>query len=283
MLSGKICLVTGGGTGIGLATAKCLLKEGAKVIIASRKAETLEKAIASVKNPNLFACVVNIRDEESVKAAVSSIVEKHGGIDCLVNNGGGQFAAPAQHISGKGWRAVIDTNLNGTWNMTRAVFDATIPQRKNGRVLSIVNVTADNFTGFPGMAHTGAARAGVENLTKTLAREWGPLSVRINCVAPGIILSSGMSNYPDEIKPVFVASGSATPLGRCGTESEVAECITFLLSKKASYVTGATLRVDGAGSLSKPDLFQTKKKSNSVPAYHLDDAMEKEFVARSKL
>lgn len=228
----------------------------------------------------MAAKVLNIRDEENVNSVARDIVREYGRIDCLVNNGGGQFASPAASIKPKGWRAVIDTNLNGTWFVCHAVFTAN-PTPKN---FAIVNIIADYFNGFPGMAHTGAARAGVDNLTRTLAREWGPEGVRVNSVAPGIILSSGIDNYPEEYRPQFFESGDSVPLSRCGTESEVASAAVFLLSPAAQYVTGATLRVDGGSSLSKQDFMPVAKLDrHAVAPFHLNPLLKKEFDDRYNL
>jgi NAD(P)-dependent dehydrogenase (short-subunit alcohol dehydrogenase family) len=258
LLDGKVCLVTGGGTGIGKAVATELVGLGASVIIAARNTERLEQAAAQLNiiakehgAPPVACVTLNIRDENAVNSVLGAAIEKYGRIDCLVNNGGGQFASPAQAIKPKGWRAVVDTNLNGTWFMCQALYLNTPPLKRPG--ISIVNVTADSHNGFPGMAHTGAARAAVDNLTKTLAREWGPEGMRVNSVAPGIILSSGVNNYPEEHRAQFFKAGASVPSGRAGSESETASAIVFLLTPAASYVNGHTLRVDGGGSLSKED------------------------------
>ena len=281
---GKVCLVSGGGSGIGLAVAALLLSQGAKVVIASRKEGRLRDAMTHLSSANASYRVLNIRDEKSVADCLEYIIATHGAIDCLVNNGGGQFAAPAEVISLKGWKAVIDTNLNGTWSMTSQAFHLTEPQRTSGRPLSVVNVTVDNFTGFPGFVHTGAARAGVENFTKTLCREWGRKGFRINCVAPGIIASSGIENYPAELRPHFLACGRSTPLGRCGSEGEVAAAIVFLLSPQASYISGVTLRVDGGGSLAKDEAIPRDSSGDLAPppAFHVSSAERSLFEARTK-
>lgn len=278
----KVCLVTGGGSGIGRAISLELMQLGATVVIASRKKERLEAAVAQLNSCGTAGTAswveVNIRDESSVEAAVRAVVSKYGRIDSLVNNGGGQFASEAAAIKPKGWRAVIETNLNGTWFMTQAVYMAVPPPRKG---LAVVNITADFHNGFPGMAHTGAARAGVDNLTKTLAREWAAEGIRVNSVAPGIICSTGLENYPAALRPQFIESGKSVPLGRCGTESEVAAATVFLLSPAASYISGATLRVDGGGSLSKQD-FITPPKDLQEPLapFHLSEQLKQEYDAR---
>src|SRR5690606_38670881 len=197
--------------------------------------------------------VLNIRDEEEVDRVVGELVDAHGPIHGLVNNAGGQFASPAALIKPKGWRAVIDTNLNGTWFVSQAVFKRSMA-RHGG---AIVNIVADMWNGFPGMAHTGAARAGVVNMTKTLAVEWASAGVRVNGVAPGFILSSGLTSYPPSVakmaRKVFVDNPSARP----GSESEVSAAVAFLLSPAAGFITGETIKVDGAASLQKGGFFPT--------------------------
>lgn len=266
--TGKTCLVTGGGTGIGRSVAIELLVAGAQhVIIAARNIDRLRASAAEIADvaarcsdqqplQRRFGTVIpyklNIRDDQSVAQCLTELTERYGRIDCLVNNGGGQFASPAHLISAKGWRAVIDTNLNGTWLMCQGLYLITPKDRRRG--IAIVNVIADYFNGFPGMAHTGAARAGVDNITRTLAREWGSEGIRINSVAPGIILSSGVDNYPDSVRASFFGpSAYKVPLRRSGSEGEVSSAVVYLLSPAAAYITGATLRVDGGSSLSKSE------------------------------
>jgi citronellol/citronellal dehydrogenase len=161
----------------------------------------------------------------------------------LVNNAGGQFPSAAEHLSPRGFEAVVRNNLLGTWNVTQAVAtEALIPQRR-GR---IVNVIAQIARGFPGMAHTGAARAGVENLTKTLAVEWAIHGIRVNAVAPGTIRTSGTDQYPPDL---LEEARRASPLKRLGTAEEVAHLIVYLASKQADFVTGQSFYIDGGQSL----------------------------------
>jgi citronellol/citronellal dehydrogenase len=244
LLKGKTAIITGGGTGIGKATAKEMLELGARVVIGSRKPEHLDPTVAELSPLGEIAALpCDIREPESVEQFVGRALERLGTIDILVNNAGGQFPSPAQHLSPRGFEAVVRNNLNGTFNMTREVATrAMIPQQQG----TIVNVIANIARGFPGMAHTGAARAGVENLTYSLAIEWAQFDVRVNAVAPGIIESSGIAQYPPEI---VSSSVSRTPQKRMAKVEEVAHAIVYLASPAAAFVTGATLRIDGGASL----------------------------------
>jgi len=163
-----------------------------------------------------------------------------------VNNAGGQFPTLAEHTNNKGWNAVINNNLNGTFYMTRDMANNFFLPQKGG---VIVNIIAQIHRGFPGMVHTGAARAGVENMTKTLALEWSRSNIRINCVAPGTIESSGLKTYPQPIQDVFEEMKQATPIQRFGTVEDVSNSVCFLASSMASYISGITLYVDGASHL----------------------------------
>ncbi|HUS33253.1 MAG TPA: SDR family oxidoreductase [Kofleriaceae bacterium] len=242
-----MAIVTGGGSGIGLATALELARLGAKVAICGRTAEKLEGAAAELtkvsSQDRVIAATCDIREPQQVEAFVQDVVGDWGQIDILVNNAGGQFPSPAQHITPNGFLAVIKNNLVGTFNMTREVANKSMIARKGGR---IVNVIANIYRGFPGMAHTGAARAGVENLTMTLAVEWAQFGILVNAVAPGIIISSGTAQYPPQLLERGVTE---TPLKRAGTIDEVAASIVFLASPAAQFITGATLRIDGGQAL----------------------------------
>jgi citronellol/citronellal dehydrogenase len=247
MLDGQVAIVTGGGSGIGLATAAEIVRLGGRAVICGRTAEKLETAAAELAaladDKAVFAVPCDIREPEQVDSLVASALDRFGRIDILVNNAGGQFPAPAEAISPRGFDAVVRNNLNGTFIVTRAVATAAMIPAKSGR---IVNVIANIYRGFPLMVHTGAARAGVENMTMTLAVEWSRFGILVNAVAPGVILSSGTERYPRE---AIEAAVQSCPLKRAGTVDEVAAAILFLCSPAAQYITGTTLRIDGAQSL----------------------------------
>lgn len=238
----KVALVTGGGSGIGLEIARQLLACGATVYIAGRKKEKLEKAILTLHAAEkLRAFALDIRETESIKHLADMIEAQSGRLDLLINNAGGQFPAPAEDISENGWKAVVNTNLNGTWFMTQEMAKRFFFKQKQG---NIVNIVLNNYRGTPGMSHSAAARAGVMNLTKTLAVEWANRGIVLNCVAPGIIQSTGLENYPPEL---VAGVASKIPMKRLGTCAEVAELTLFLAA--STYITGETVYVDGGNRL----------------------------------
>ena len=244
----RVMLITGGGTGIGRAIAHELAGLGAHVILAARRAEPLQQTAAEIRGNGgrVSTFSVNIRQEDSIKALFNAIETEIGPIHTLVNNAGGQFPSPAAKISQKGWHAVVETNLTGTFMMCREAYMRGM-QNTGG---AIVNIVAEMWRGFPGMAHTGAARAGVVNLTQTLAVEWAQNGVRVNAVAPGIIEGNGFKHYDESfLKSYLEPARQDIPLKRFGRESELAAAVTFLLSPAAAYITGITLNVDGASSL----------------------------------
>ncbi len=247
LFSGKIVAVSGGGTGIGRAMARELASLGATVIICSRSTEHLEPTRLEIERSGgrAIALTCNIRNPDEVETFWDSVNERAGPVDALVNNAGGQFISPAELISPKGWQAVIETNLTGAFYMSRAAYLHGMRERGG----AIVNIVAEMWRGFPGMAHTGAARAGVVNLTQTLALEWASSGVRVNAVAPGVIDSSGLKTYPEAVRAQLATIAKDIPAQRMGSEEEIAAAVIFLLSPAASFISGATLRVDGAGSL----------------------------------
>ena len=183
----QVAIVTGGGSGIGLATAAELVRLGAKVAICGRTPGKLAAAAGQL-GPDVLTATCDIREPAQVEAMITQVIERFGRIDVVVNNAGGQFPSPAQMISPNGFLAVVKNNLVGTFHVCREVANQWMIPHKGGR---IINVIANIYRGFPGMAHTGAARAGVENLTMTLAVEWAQFGILVNVVAPGIILTSG--------------------------------------------------------------------------------------------
>jgi citronellol/citronellal dehydrogenase len=247
LFKGKVALVSGGRSGIGYAVAERMLRDGATVIITSRKAELLEeaaKSLSSVGNCLFHPC--DIRESAQVAALMGFVKAQSQRLDILVNNAGGQFPVLAEYLNDKGWNAVINNNLNGTFYMIREAANTFfIPQRSG----VIVNITASVSRGAPGMIHTGAARAGVENITKTLALEWSGFNIRVNCVAPGIIDSEGLKTYGEEIRKKLDEAASSVPMRRLGTPQEVAAAVCFLASNESSYINGITLAVDGAQHL----------------------------------
>ena len=244
LFDGKVAVVTGGGSGIGRCVAHELAGLGAQVALVGRKIEKLQKVADEIAQDGgkVSFQVCDIRQEEAVKQTIAAIVAQHGRIDCLVNNAGGQFMTPLEAISAKGWEAVVNTNLTGGFLVARECYLQGM--NKNGG--SIVNIVADMWGSMPGMGHSGAARAGMVNLTETAALEWAARGVRVNAVAPGYIASSGMDNYPAEAGPMLREMAKTIPAGRFGTEAETAAGIVFLLSPAASFISGSTLRIDGA-------------------------------------
>lgn len=249
LFAGQVVLVTGGGTGIGRCIAHELASLGATAVIAGRREEPLQAVVKEIEEAGGKAAyrTLNIRDPEAVDAGIAALVAEHGRLDGLVNNAGGQFPVEAGELKAKGWTAVVDTNLNGTWWVTQAAYRHAM--REHGG--AIVSIVADVWMGVPGMVHTGAARAGVINMTTTLAAEWASEGVRINAVAPGPILSSGLASYPEALQRRTLDEVRVTPPARLGTESEVSSAVVYLLSPASTYISGDTLKVDGASSVHK--------------------------------
>lgn len=245
LFEGDVAIVTGGGTGIGFAVARELGTLGAKIAICGRRPEPLAAAADALRAHGIAVhhATCDIRKPEDVDAFVAGATEALGRATILVNNAGGQFPTPAEHLAPKGFEAVVRNNLLGTWTMTHAVARGAFIPQKRGRV---VNVIANIARGFPGMVHTGAARAGVENMTKTLAVEWAVHGIRVNAVAPGVIKTSGTAQYPTELLEM---SRAATPLKRLGSAEETSHLIVYLASRQADFVTGQTFYIDGGASL----------------------------------
>ncbi|XP_066921443.1 peroxisomal trans-2-enoyl-CoA reductase-like [Clytia hemisphaerica] len=259
LFKNQVAVVTGGGTGIGKAIAYELATLGCNVVISSRKKEVIEKSskelnerLKKEKGNSSVAIPCNIRKEEEVSSLMKETVSKFGQLNYLVNNGGGQFISPFSMINKKGWSAVIDTNLNGTFHCLKEAYDAWMGEHGG----SIVNITVDNFNGMPYMSHSGAARAGVTNLTKTLALEWAPNNIRINSVAPGVIYSdTAAANYKDH-PTLFEEVKKSIPFKRTGTVEEISGTVCFLLSPAASFISGDVWKIDGAQSLNGHNTFE---------------------------
>lgn len=262
VFAGKVVIVTGGGSGIGRCTAHELAALGAQVVITGRKQEKLDGVVEEITHDGgkIRALVCDIRNEEQVKETIAAVIREFGRLDGLVNNAGGQFPAPLSMISANGFEAVVRNNLQGTFLMMREAYNQWMADHGG----SIVNMTADMWGGMPGMGHSGAARAGVDNLTKTAAVEWAQSGVRVNAVAPGWIMSSGMDTYQGAFRALIPKLADKVPLKRMGTESEVSGVTCFLLSPAAAFVSGMTIRIDGAASLGTR-LFDLAPAKNNEP------------------
>jgi citronellol/citronellal dehydrogenase len=243
LLAGKVCIVSGAGTGLGLATAKELAVLGATVIGCGRRPEPLEKMASEITAAGGKAEFepMDIRDSDAVDALIDGVLDRHGRLDLLVNNAGGQFLSPAEGISPKGFRTVIELNVQGTWQMTHtAATKAFIPQR-DGKVVSI---TVSPHQGFPGMAHTGAARAAVESMMRTLSVEWARFGIKAVAVAAGQFDTEVLrTKYPREVSENVART---VPLGRLGTPEEMAWLIAYLASPAGDFFSGCVITLDGA-------------------------------------
>lgn len=246
LLTGKSALVTGGGSGIGAGLAKRLAEQGAKVLLVGRTQEKLDAVAAAIVaaggTAKTFAC--DVRQYPMVEQAVKAAVEAFGGLDIVVNSAAGNFLAPASTLSANGFRSVIDIDLCGTFNVSRAAFEALSKSRG-----TVVNITATQATvPTPLQCHAGAAKAGIEKLTRDMALEWGRFGIRVNAIAPGPIEDTeGMARLaPGDAESSLK---KRIPLGRWGSIFEIAEALTYLVSPAGAYVTGATLLVDGGTTL----------------------------------
>ncbi len=246
LFAGQTVIVTGGGSGIGRCCAHELAVLGAHVVLVGRKPDKLERTAAELRDDHGEDCVswhsCDIRDEARVAEVVGAVVKARGRIHGLVNNAGGQFPAPLCAITKNGFEAVVRTNLVGGFLMAREVYNQSM-QRHGG---AIVNIVADMWRSMPGMGHSGAARAGMVNFTQTAAVEWAHSGVRVNAIAPGWIISSGLDTYKGAVREMIPMLKKSVPLHRLGTESEVSAGICFLLSEGAAFISGTTLRIDGA-------------------------------------
>ena len=244
LFTDRVVIVTGGGSGIGRCTAHELASLGAQVVLIGRSLDKLQTTAAEIVHDggraSFHAC--DIRQEDAVKATVAAVVAEHGRVDALVNNAGGQYIAPLESISAKGWDAVVASNLTGGFLMARECYLQSMEEHGG----NIVNIVADMWGSMPHMGHSGAARAGMVSFTETAAAEWAVSGVRVNAVAPGYIASSGMDHYPPAAADMLRAMRKTLPMARFGVEAEVSAAIVFLLSPGANFISGTTLRVDGA-------------------------------------
>tara|TARA_R110001592_G_scaffold18703_8_gene77353 strand:+ start:28830 stop:29699 length:870 start_codon:yes stop_codon:yes gene_type:complete len=262
LFAGQTIIVTGGGSGIGRCTAHELAALGAHVVLVGRKPEKLQETAAEISadGGQVIWRACDIRDENRVREMVAEIIAECGPIHGLVNNAGGQYPAPLAAITQKGFETVVRTNLVGGFLVAREVFNQSM-NRTGGR---IVNMLADMWGGMPGMGHSGAARAGMDNFTKTAAFEWAHTGVTVNAVAPGWIASSGMDTYDGAMKAIIPRLKDSVPLKRLGSEAEISAAIVFLLSPAAAFISGASLRIDGAASLGS-GAWPLPPAKNSIP------------------
>jgi citronellol/citronellal dehydrogenase len=240
LLEGQVVLVTGGGTGLGRATAVELAACGAHVVIAGRRPEPLEETAALCEGGRCESRVCDIREEEQVAGLVDWVLERRGRIDTLVNNAGGQYMTPAEDITPKGFNTVVRLNLEGTWLMSHAVATKAMMPGDGGKIL---NVTLSPHHGLPGMAHSSAARAAVENMTRVLSIEWARFNIRLTAIAAGHFATDALNKYPE---PVREGVARTVPLQRLGRPEEHAWLVAFLASKAGDYYSGDVITLDGA-------------------------------------
>lgn len=258
-LKDQVVLISGGAGGIGRAIAWLFARLGAHVALAGRDKARLDALVANLAARNLKASAhaADIRDPDAVNALFDAVWSAHGRLDGLVNSAGGQFPQAAIDFSVKGWNAVIDTNLNGTWYMMQAAARRWRDRKHPGSIVNIVVVTTH---GLYGIAHSIAARSGVIGLSRAVAVEWAPLNIRVNCVAPGAIETEGWKVYAEEARATYPRSN---PMMRTGSPFDIAEACVYLAGPSGKFVTGETLTVDGGGQLwgetwttGKPDYFR---------------------------
>jgi NAD(P)-dependent dehydrogenase (short-subunit alcohol dehydrogenase family) len=260
LLAGQVVLVTGGGGGIGRAICYLFGRLGAAVVACGRDPSTLARLEEGLGALGV-ACLtraMTIRDPEQVSALIDAAWERFGRLDVLINNAGGQFAAPALDISPKGWHAVVETNLTGTWYTMQA---AARRWRDRGQPGVVINITVPLGRAKVGIAHTMASRAGQTHLSRTLAVEWAPYEIRVNCVALGVFESPGLDRYPATARPSFAHN----PMRRPGDVHDVAEACVYLAAPSGRFITGTVLTVDGGGEmwgefwpLGRPDYFRVE-------------------------
>ena len=242
LLAGKVMLVSGGSSGIGKATAFLAARLGAEVVICGRtndKLDLVRDSIASATGRQIMTVPMSIREPDAVEAMLDAVWARFGKLDCVVNNAGGQFPQDAIDFSRKGWMAVIDLNLNGSWWMMQEAAKRWCAKGETG---GIINIVANVERGMPQAAHSCAARAGVIYLSKTLATEWAPHGIRVNCIAPGTIETEGFAIYPPDALARF---HEANPMKRLGNGWDVAEGVVYLAADSGNFVTGEVITIDG--------------------------------------
>jgi len=246
-LDGQVAIVSGAGSGIGRATALEFARLGAKVVVCGRRIEPLQETASMCAEGLIDPVVCDIREEDQVDALVDGALERHGRIDILVNNAGGQFLSPAEDISPKGFRTVVRLNLEGTWLMTHAVATkAFIPSGRGGKVVSI---TLTPHTGLTGMAHSSAARAGVENLMKVLSVEWARFGISLVAVAPGVVnTDTFQTKYPAAFRDHYTQNLLA---GKPVEPEDIAQTVAFVVSPAGRAISGSVINVDNAHDLSQ--------------------------------
>lgn len=241
LLDGQVGIVTGGGSGFGRAIALELAALGARVVVCGRRLQALEQTVAGAAAGRVRAATCDIRCEEEVAALVDGVLEREGRVDLLINNAGGQFMAPAEEITPKGFRTVMRLNVEGTWLMTHAVATKAMIPAGSGKVVSI---TLSPHNGLPGMAHSSAARAAVENLMRVLSIEWARHGIRLNAIAAGQFATDTLlTKYPE---PIVASLAETIPLGRLGEAEEIAWTVAHLASPAGDFVSGTVLTIDGA-------------------------------------
>jgi citronellol/citronellal dehydrogenase len=270
LFAGQTIIVTGGGSGIGRCTAHELAALGATVAIVGRDTGKLAEVVGEITEDGgkVTAHRCDIRDEAQVIAMVEEVLAAHGRIDGLVNNAGGQYRQSLSEISSKGFEAVVRLNLFGGFMVMREVYNRWMA--KNGG--SIVNIIADIWHGWPNYAHSGAARGGMLTLSESAASEWAPAGVRVNCVAPGGISSSGFDTYEPEAQKEILKFPPTIPAQRYGNVAEMSGAIVYLLSPVASFITGTVIRVDGGAPNARHCWNPPQPHSNSkpYPGFHRD-------------
>ncbi len=268
LFDGQVVVVSGAGSGLGKAIAVLYARLGARLAICGRDADKLERSAQLLRSlgAETLTCAMTIRDPQQVSDLIAKVVTHFGRLDVLVNNAGGQFAGPALDFSPRGWQAVIDTNLNGSWYMMQAAARHWVAAGTPGR---IVNIVSTIWRGRPGTAHSCAARAGVVYLSKSVAIEWAPHRIQVNCVAPGVIETSGFAHYTPEGLASYYEQPNA--MKRPGDAQDIAEACVYLSASSGKFITGEVVTVDGGQQLwgepwpaGRPDYF----RMGDPPAAH---------------